>query len=197
MYVILRAASVATVLVAPAVFDGCGGTTSPGNGGTKANVCPSDQPSHGDSCSVDASLACEYGNDARPGCRTHATCPSGSWRVAVSGCPPLPVAGQNGCPATPPDGGACSNDGLICDMGSDAFCACSACAGGPCSLTPRWVCGGPPTLSGCPSRAPALGSACTEPNLVCVYGPTCVGSVAAGRRCKDGAWVDEPLACPV
>jgi hypothetical protein len=163
----------------------------------KTNVCPVDQPDHGATCTVDTSLICEYGNDARPACRTHATCPSGTWQVAVSGCPPLPVAGQQGCPVATSSGGACSSDGLLCDMGDDTFCACSSCAGGPCSLTPRWACGGRPTTPGCASRSPGLGSGCTDEGLVCVYGPICVASVSVGRRCAGGVWVDEPLVCPL
>lgn len=162
----------------------------------KTNVCPADQPTADTVCHVDATVTCEYGDDIRPGCRTHATCPSGAWKIAVSGCPPLPGPGKDGCPATPPADGTCSNDGLVCDMGSDEVCACSDCAG-PCSTVPRWACAGPPPTPGCPSRAPALGSACTDEALVCIYGVQCIAPVAAGRRCKDGAWVDEPLACPV
>jgi len=180
----------------PAGFNAACGTDKHCKVVERTNVCPADQPVSGTACSVDATLTCEYGNDVRPGCRTHATCPDGTWRIAVSGCPPLPGPGEDGCPVTPPADGTCSNDGLVCDMGNDLLCACSACVGGPCSTIPHWACAEPPSTPGCPSRAPELGSACTDEALVCIYGVQCIAPVAAGRRCKDGAWVDEPIVCP-
>jgi hypothetical protein len=162
----------------------------------KTNVCPEAQPMDGAPCPLDSTVMCEYGEDIRPGCRTHATCTSGAWRVSVSGCPPLPVAGENGCPSSV-GSDPCSNEGLACDMGGDTTCVCSACLGGPCSLNPRWACSGPPTTAGCGARPPRLGSVCDTEGLVCLYGSMCIPPVAAGRRCKDGAWVDEPLACPL
>jgi len=163
----------------------------------KTNVCPADPPVSGEACAVDATVTCEYGDDVRPGCRMHATCPNGAWQIAVSGCPPLPGPGESGCPASPPESGSsCASDGLVCDMGNETLCVCSACSG-PCSQFPYWACSAPPSTPGCPPRAPALGSACTSEGLVCTYGVMCVAPISAGRRCRDGAWVDEPLACPV
>lgn len=163
----------------------------------RTNVCPGTQPREGEACSGDASLRCEYGNDPRPACRTHASCASGAWQIAISGCPPLPGPGVSGCPAAPPDGGACQTDGLVCDMGDDTLCACSTCTGGPCSLAAHWSCAGAPSTPGCPSRAPELGSACASDQNVCTYGPSCVESVATRRRCDNGAWIEDPMVCPV
>jgi hypothetical protein len=160
----------------------------------KGNVCPESQPSDGAPCTT--AVTCEYGEDIRPGCRTHATCSNATWQVAVSGCPPLPQAGENGCPSTE-SSDPCSPEGLACDMGGDTTCVCSGCLGGPCSPNPRWVCSGPPTTEGCGARPARLGSPCDTEGLVCIYGSLCTPPVAAGRRCKDGAWTDEPLACPV
>lgn len=160
------------------------------------NVCPDAQPMYGAPCALASTVTCEYGDDIRPGCRTHATCPRGTWQVAVSGCPPMPGAGEKGCPATA-GSDSCSDEGLACDMGGDTTCVCSGCLGGPCSPNARWVCSGPPTTAGCGSRPARLGSGCDAVGLVCLYGSMCIPPVAAGRRCKDGAWTDEPLACPL
>jgi hypothetical protein len=157
-------------------------------------ACPADAPAQGAACSLDG-LACEYGLDVRTSCRTHATCTGGAWQVAIAGCPPLPGPGQAGCPAQPDAQGTCASDGLVCDLGGGAVCACGACLG-PCSTEPRWVCASPPTTPGCPSVAPALGSACDADALVCVYG-VCGTSTSAGRRCASGRWQDEPVACPL
>jgi hypothetical protein len=158
-------------------------------------VCPADPPGYGESCTSEG-LACEYGLDLRVGCRTHATCTAGVWELAISGCPPMPGPGEDGCPPVPPAGGLCASDGLVCDMGGGTVCACAQCAGGPCTLDPRWTCAGPPGTPGCPAVAPPLGSACVETGLACIYG-VCSTSTSAGRRCSDAAWRDEPVMCPL
>ncbi|HVU05410.1 MAG TPA: hypothetical protein VHE30_26870 [Polyangiaceae bacterium] len=162
----------------------------------RKNLCPESQPPDGTPCDLDAGVSCEYGDDVRPGCRTHATCESGVFHLSISGCPPLPGPGEDGCPTTT-SRDLCSPEGLACDLGGDTICVCSACLGGPCSLEAHWGCAGPPVTPGCPSRPPRLGAACDAESLVCLYGSGCTPPVAAGRHCKDGAWADEPLLCPV
>lgn len=176
----------------PGYVAGCG---TNGHCEVRETACPPNVPTAGDACSS-AGVVCEYGLDPRIGCRTHATCDAGEWQLAISGCPPMPGPGEDGCPDTPPDGGVCASDGLICDMGGGTLCACGQCVGGPCSLDPRWACAEPPTTPGCPAAAPELGSTCTSPDLVCVYG-VCATTISAGRRCVNGIWTDEPIACPV
>ncbi len=158
-------------------------------------LCPADLPAMGAPCDNEG-LACEYGLDPRPGCRSHASCTNAAWQIAVSGCPPIPGPGVGGCPPAAPPGGLCPTDGLVCDMGADVICVCAQCAGGPCSMDPHWACGAPPTTAGCPAVAPELGSACESEGVVCTYG-VCASVTSAGRRCEDGAWQDEPVACPV
>ncbi len=157
--------------------------------------CPDALPAYGAACTGEG-LVCEYGLDLRPGCRTHATCESGLWTIAISGCPPLPGPGEDGCPLVPPAGGLCASDGLLCDMGGGTVCACAQCAGGPCTLDPRWVCARPPTTPGCPAVAPALGTDCAGEGLLCVYG-VCGTMTSAGRLCQGGDWQDDPIACPL
>jgi hypothetical protein len=159
------------------------------------NVCPAMQPNSGDACTLDPTVTCEYGDDNRPGCRARVTCSAGVWQTAVPSCLPLPAPGEQGCP-TVTSTDSCPTDGLACDLGNDSVCVCTACSG-PCSQFPRWACSVPPTTAGCSARPPQLGSACSTENLVCTYGPMCAPPFAAARRCKDGAWIDEPIACPV
>lgn len=159
----------------------------------QTTACPADVPASDLACSAEG-VTCEYGDEIRPGCRTKATCTQAKWQVAVAGCPPLPGPGEKGCP-TAITTGDCSPDGLQCDMGGDSTCVCASCLG-PCSITPVWACARPPTTPGCPSRAPRLGTACTQESLVCTYGPLCAPMLSAGRRCANGVWSDEPLACP-
>jgi hypothetical protein len=155
-------------------------------------ACPPEVPRHGSSCSGD-DRACEYGQDLRLGCRTHAQCHAGAWEIAISGCPPLPGPGQDGCPSDASATGLCDTDGLLCDMQGGAVCACGACLG-PCSMEKRWWCAGPGAAP-CPAIAPELGSACSGDETACIYG-VCGTTTSAGRRCVDRTWRDEPVACP-
>lgn len=162
----------------------------------RTHVCPALQPADGGPCALEPGLRCEYGDDPRPGCRTQATC-SGTWSLAVAGCPPLPGLGEGGCPATAPEiGSSCADDGLLCDAGGDSLCVCASCLG-PCSQFPVWTCSAPPGTAGCPPDAPHLGAPCDTEGVFCGYGPMCHPQASAGRRCVEGAWVDEPLACPL
>lgn len=156
-------------------------------------ACPLDPPQGQSSCATDG-LVCEYGDDPRPACRPHAACEGGLWNVALPKCPAIFGPGENGCPATPTASGDCSPDGLTCDLGNGATCACGMCTGGPCSVTPHWSCAQPPG-GGCPVSPPLLGTACANAALTCIYG-TCGASTSAGRVCSAGLWKDEPIACP-
>jgi hypothetical protein len=157
-------------------------------------ACPAEVPAHGAPCS-ESGLACEYGMDLRPGCRTHASCKDGRWEIGISGCPPLPGPGEQGCPADTSATGVCSQDGLLCDMKEGAVCVCGACLG-PCSIEKRWWCAPAPATSGCPTYAPALGSACGADGTACIYG-VCGTATSVGRKCTEGAWRDEPVSCPL
>lgn len=160
----------------------------------REHLCPVQQPGYGAACS-NTGLTCEYGADLRPGCRTHATCTNGAWQIAIAGCKPLPGPGQAGCPSTFPVTGVCSSEGLVCDMGQGAVCACGSCVGGLCSTMPHWGCASAPSTPGCPGVAPAVGTTCSQAGLDCLYG-LCGTPTSAGRRCTGGAWQDEAVACP-
>ena len=155
--------------------------------------CPAVQPQGQTMCSTEG-LACEYGDDIRPGCRPRAECTGGLWSVFLVKCPPLSGPGQNGCPSTVATTGDCMPEGLTCDLGMGDSCVCGSCTGGPCSITPHWGCASPPG-GGCPATLPLLGSVCMLAGQSCVYG-TCGASTSAGRVCSGGLWADQPIACP-
>lgn len=161
----------------------------------RPKLCPQEVPFSGSACDR-AGLDCEYGQDLRPSCRTHATCSGAIWQLDIPDCAPLPAAGEGSCPTELPGlGSACDSEGLICAMGGGDVCACGRCVGGPCSLEPRWVCA-PAPAPPCPPVAPEIGAACGERGLVCIYG-VCATATSAGRRCETGVWQDEGVACPL
>jgi hypothetical protein len=160
-------------------------------------LCPTDAPEGGSPCTAEG-LACTYGSDPRPSCRMSATCTAGTWLVLAVKCAGLPGPGEQGCPMTKDVNGDCMSDGLLCDMGGGAICACGMCAGGgPCSVTPHWACAGaPPNPELCPPVLPNLGAhPCTESEAGCIYG-VCGTIASAGRVCDQGVWKDQPVACP-
>ncbi len=160
-------------------------------------LCPAESPEGGSACTA-PNLACSYGTDPRPGCRMSATCVDGSWQVVAAKCKGLSAPGMDGCPATKDASGDCPTEGLLCDMGGGAICACGSCVGGPCSMTPHWGCqGSPPNPELCPAVLPNLGAhPCTSSATPCVYG-VCGTATSAGRICKAGVWQDDPVACPL
>jgi hypothetical protein len=162
----------------------------------QAPPCPADPPQGGAAC-ADPSLDCEYGQDPRPACRMHATCAAGAWLVMEAKCAGLSGPGQDGCPTQPNVTGACPKEGLLCDLGGGALCACGMCAGGPCSNMPHWSCASPPGAAGCPAVLPDLGASCSlAEGTQCVYG-VCGSEASGGRVCQGGSWKDEPVACPL
>ena len=45
--------------------------------------------------------------------------------------------------------------------------------------------------------AARLGQPCADEGLTCVYGSCALGAVSGGRRCQDGIWIEEGIACPL
>jgi len=86
----------------------------------------------------------------------------------------------------------CSPNDLSCSYG-DNTCVCILCPG-PCRVTPRFTCYGPPTTPGCPKAAPNTGTSCTGAQQ-CTYG-VC-GANITERDCVGGFWVDVPVPCPL
>lgn len=157
-------------------------------------LCPSQLPNPDDPCDSQG-LTCEYGDDPRPDCRTQALCGMGRWMIDNPSCDPIVDAGSGDCPATPAPGSLCPTEGLICDYGSDEYCVCSACGGGPCGVDARFTCVAPPTTSGCPPTPAPINSPCDQADLYCEYG-NCT-RLSAGRQCTGSRWVDQPVACPL
>ena len=97
------------------------------------------------------------------------------------------------CPtsyASVPKGQTCSPEGLDCAY-PEGQCNCTR-SGPVVRQEPAWVC--TPTSAGCPAPRPDLGTACSQPGLVCDYGG-CSGGV--NEICKDGYWQDQPTPCPL
>jgi hypothetical protein len=88
-----------------------------------------------------------------------------------------------------------ATDPSICGYG-DVLCGCSDCLGGPCGGQAQWVCAAAPEAP-CPAVAPKLGTACSDPDLECLYGSCSLSAGLAGRRCTAGVWVAEDVACPL
>ncbi|MEO7095500.1 MAG: hypothetical protein ABI175_19750, partial [Polyangiales bacterium] len=155
--------------------------------------CPTTYPSTGAPCSP-LGLVCGYGDDPRPHCRPQAICRSSGWETPVGACPPPP---SEVCPPTltVAKGAACTKPGSFCTYG-DVLCGCGDCFGGPCGGAAKWVCPEPPSDPACPRTMPNLGIACAKPGTSCTYG-SCSSGNPAGRTCKDGYWIDEPVACPL
>jgi len=212
---------VRAVVLLALVVAGCSGKTSTGgtagssgnggtggSGGSSAFSCPASPPGDGSPCTpppastspgISADSAhCSWGSDPRAACRTTALCTDKKiWSVTKPtspGCstPPLPSA----CPAAPATvGSTCSDKTLSCWYASGTNCWCSDCKGGteyPICQTidpPQWACHAPP--SGCPTKLPQAGSACSTPGLDC--GPDCNLSVV----CESGRWVWKQGNCPI
>lgn len=157
------------------------------------DLCPGSQPFDGQGCAGLEGKVCEYGNDIRIYCRSNSYCTNGVWASTETGCPPIDTTG---CPAnTPASGDLCDLmlDGDICVYG-ETSCVCSSCLGGPCSNTPLFGCGSPPSAP-CPNVAPNYGQPCDQEGISCSYGYMCT-STGATRVCQGGVWVDEGVACP-
>ena len=190
------------VLTMASMALGCGGTTAPEGGATTAPdggasdpelACPANPPANGSSCRV-AGTVCEFGDDLRPGCRMQASCEAAAWQLSFARCPPLPGSGEQGCPTQISSAtGECSQEGLLCDMGGGAVCACGTCLGS-CTPFARWVCRAPPATPECPPVAPRTGAACSSPDQLCAYG-VCATPTHAWRTCRNGAWLGEPGIC--
>ena len=159
-----------------------------------SNSCPATPPSGG-SCNLPNGTMCEYGQDVIAACREHIYCQNGQWSFPPGvPCPPIDVAGNNGCLSTVAESGTmCPTQGQNCDMGGGTVCTCGSCFGGPCMMNPTWSCSGDPG-PGCPTIAPDAGQPCGEPGLSCSYGVPCSFSMAM-RSCDGGIWTDHPIAC--
>ncbi|MFO0762234.1 MAG: hypothetical protein U0359_37690 [Byssovorax sp.] len=156
--------------------------------------CPDESPASGSACTV-ADQVCTYGTDPRQSCRTIATCTGGSWQILAPKCKGLSGPGMDGCPLMPDATGDCPTEGLLCDMGEGALCACGSCVGGPCSVTAHWGCVSAPADPGCPPVLPDIGAHPCTGDVTCVYG-VCGTPTSAGRVCEVGVWRDSPVACP-
>ncbi len=187
---------------------GGGGSSGSGSssGGPGPGQCPAAQPLDNTSCH-ESGLACEYGgvSDVQ-GCDTVARCnaaPGGQGALvwSVQG-PTLNDCGSfsPACPSTyasVPQGSACSASGTVCDY-MESRCECTypggpACVGSGCL---HWLCQAP-KAAGCPTRRPALGTACSAgAGTKCDYG-SCDIEGGTAETCTNGVWTQTSIACPI
>ena len=186
-----RSSIIVVVVLSSSVF-ACGGAIDPlTDGGTNPDGgpspdgspppnpnCPSSAPDQGGSCAKEG-IECEYGSDPRTVCNQIATCSSGAWDFAFGGGGDCPTPPQNPseCPATltqAQKGGACSDEGTICNYSTSSatqFCACGS-PGGPIMIdggpNDTWQCAFT-SNSGCPAVRPRLGTACAVSDQNCNY----------------------------
>lgn len=177
---------------------GGAGTSSTSSSSTSSSStsegCPSEAPPDGAACDMPG-LLCEVEDGIVVVCRATATCTAQGWENEAPGCSSIPPTDPS-CPTAQPSGDcAVASDPALCVYG-DTMCGCSDCLGGPCGGQAQWVCA-PPPAPPCPTVAPKLGGACTDEGLSCAYGSCAIDQVLAGRACTDGAWVSDPVACPL
>jgi hypothetical protein len=90
-------------------------------------------------------------------------------------------SGPDVCPSDPEMAGACRNQGQLCSV-DDGCCVCETVPGCP---DPAWTCVRPSTDAACGTTPPALMSACSSPNLECLY---CSDGAPVARVCANGQW---------
>ncbi|NUP04469.1 MAG: hypothetical protein HOW73_00220 [Polyangiaceae bacterium] len=156
--------------------------------------CPSEPPPDNEACEP-FNLQCEYDDGIVLACRTRTTCTAEGWKTFAVDCDSDPPPDPS-CPATQPSGDCTKNDPELCVYDGDTPCACTNCGAGPCGGPESWVCAPPPPAP-CPPIAPALGAPCDAGNDLCIYGSCGIGGVHGGRKCLDGIWTEEIVACPL
>jgi hypothetical protein len=188
---------------------GCGGSVSPitGDSGTDGEGpdgspgpgpnCPSGIPTVGAACSKEG-IACEYGTDVRWTCNTVMECSGGVWGMVPQSDQGCPTHSAPECPASLGDltqGAACTPSGISFNYSTPSvteFCSCTF-MGGPimadAGSQTTWLCSNG-MLGGCPTARPALGSACSQPNLDCDYS-VCGAPSGLGVQCSGttSTWV--------
>ena len=177
-----------------------GGVSAAGAAGSSVMPpvgCPAALPEAGSPCRV--GLQCSFGEDPRPLCRAHSTCPKGHWMN--SGASSVSCAPIIDCSMTPSGfpvvGKACKSGGEECTFDGKAsgiiYCRCSFC-GDSASCPPgleAWACAGPP-MKPCPVKLPNEGQACDTPVDNCFYGVPCEG---AGMSCAGNVWSQVSGGC--
>jgi hypothetical protein len=167
---------------------GAAGSSS-GSGGssgmTGSPACPPTPPTSKSKCPI-LDAQCEYGGSPSPSCNQLFSCAPDGWR---DNGPAMCAMGT--CPASYSDikmSATCVPVGLDCAY-SEGQCNCSYAL--PAGTGQVWRCFTPPVP--CPEPRPMLGSACSQPGLMCDYG-VCEGAVA--MTCLAGYWNEQAVACP-
>lgn len=154
--------------------------------------CPATELTDGSPC-TSATLGCEYGSDARPGCRHEYLCDGTVWKLmsSVSAVCSTTV----GVCVAGADGMTCNQPDALCDEQNGLYCTCFSA--GP--ALDHWQCDKQPTSLGCPfAPYPNIGQLCQTEKLVCRYGQ-CAANPPTGvlRECTaNGVWSDGGTACP-
>jgi hypothetical protein len=173
---------------------GCTSSSSTSSSGVFPAACSENELTDGSPCS-DATQVCDYGFDARPGCRNEYTCDGKTWKLtsaAAVACTVPPEA----CAANPAssDGLMCTLENALCDEKNGLYCSCLS-QGPPVD---SWHCDHQPMTPGCPvAPYPNLGHHCPTNGLSCAYG-NCLATPQTGvvRVCKSNVWHDGGLGCP-
>jgi hypothetical protein len=153
-------------------------------------ACPAAPPNVGDACAPAGQL-CEYGNDFSSNCNAVLHCsPYARWETSSYPGPSCPTS-LAPCPI--PQQGSCVAPAASCAAQS-GLCTCVDTSSGPdipdaAPPSYSWMCSSPdPACPVWPQR-PRIGSACSQPDLVCDYA-SC-GPYGFAFRCDSaGYWTD-------
>lgn len=135
--------------------------------------------------------ACEPGMGCSDGCNSCTCVARDRWECTTLGCvdaepPPPPPP----CPSyVPSDGSYCPGEGAYCTYPN----GCGGNIYASCAMN-RWYTKKDPCAAGCPSLAPAPGTACTGP-AKCNYVNSCGGSVFAHCDATMSKWAVETGPC--
>ncbi len=171
-------------------------------------ACPASLPAAGDGCGG-LYLACEYGDDPRPDCRSIARCQDGAWKTrAADKCGPYVETPLPACPYTRAqmrnEAETCTTMEAICLLPDNKVCVCHNCGDVSYSFTPctqprrSWHCE-PPSPGGdssCPPlERPKIGSSCSPEGASCTYSGICAD--LPPLECQAGSWQENspPLDC--
>jgi hypothetical protein len=174
--------------------DGAAGDGGSNDGGWSP-VCPASLPATGSAC-AQSGASCEYGTSVLTSCNAIVECRQGTWQTATYPGPACPT-GPNPQPCAQtfsgvPRGAVCGPEGTEC-VYTQGACTCEPPVFGP----PQPLDGGPTTTwhctdapPGCPAIRPRLGTACSTPNMDCMY-----VECAFSETCSMGVWQAQPVAC--
>jgi hypothetical protein len=169
-----------------------GGTNAGGTGGGPISSCPTNPPSG----ACVSGLACSYGDDLRPLCRTRYDCSNGQWTLTQKACAPVEdCAARDG--GIPQVGKACTDVGEDCTLNGGSttgliYCRCDSHTN---PVSTQWDCVGPPAKP-CPQVLPNEGAPCDTDVGTCNYGSCSMGpGFISAVECSNHVWKQVGVAC--